>query len=788
MKRTATLGMELDLPLVATHPVQFLAREDFEAHEIRACIAAGEQAADERRLRRFTPEQYLKSPEEMAELFSDMPQALANAVAIARRCSLTISMDDIRLPKIPLPDGQDAGTRLRELARNGLASRLAIRSAAEPAAYEKRLDTELEVIGSMGYSGYFLIVEDFVSWARKQSIPVGPGRGSGSGSLVSYALGITDLDPLEHGLIFERFLNPERVSLPDLDIDFCQIGRDRVIDYVRKRYGDDSVSQILTLGTLGAKAAVRDTGRALGMPYSRVDEIARLIPNTLNITLAEALKDSEDLSATVRDDEDVAKLIEVARAIEGLPRNVSTHAGGVLIAPGKLSDYCPLYVAEDSTAPASQYDKDDVEKIGLVKFDLLGLRTLTIIDSAIAHVKRLADPDFSLNAVPFDDPEVYRMYAEADTVGVFQCESRGMRDLMRKLQPDRFGDLVALLALFRPGPIESGMHSDYIERKHERAAVVYPHDSLEPILRDTYGVVVYQEQVMEIARELAGYSMGEADLLRRAMGKKDPKEMSAQRERFSTAAADRIGARAAKKLFDDIEKFAGYGFNKSHAAAYAVVSYWTAYLKRHHPAAFYAAALSHDMNNTDGVHQLIRDAARHKVKVLPPAINEGGNHFRPLPTGEVYYGLGAVKGVGRAAAEHIEAARLRDGDYRSLEDFCLRVAGTEPPISRRGIETLIHAGAFDEIFANRRALVESLPVALRHAEETRRHSTQGWLFGEIAEPTPPADVDPWGERAQLLHELDALGFTLSGHLFELAREELGEVSDAVGTITPVARC
>ncbi|RMD80001.1 MAG: DNA polymerase III subunit alpha, partial [Gammaproteobacteria bacterium] len=646
------LAERLDLPVVATNDVRFLAREDFEAHEARVCIHEGRTLDDPQRPRLYSEEQYLRSPEEMARLFADLPEALANSVAIARRCNLELSLGRPRLPAFPVPEGRSVEEHLEQEAREGLARRLAAdpEAAARRADYEERLAQELQVIVSMGFAGYFLIVADFIRWAKGHGVPVGPGRGSGAGSLVAYCLEITDLDPIRYDLLFERFLNPERVSMPDFDVDFCMEGRDRVIDYVVERYGRERVSQIITFGTMAARAVVRDVGRVLGHPYGFVDKIAKLIPFELGMTLDKALEQEEELRRRYEEEEEVRELIDLARKLEGLARNAGKHAGGVVIAPTALTDFTALYCEPDSPVAVTQLDKDDVEAIGLVKFDFLGLRTLTIIDRAVRMVNERRPPGTSpldIARIPLDDEATFRLLKDCATTAVFQLESQGMKDLIRRLQPDRFEDIVALVALFRPGPLQSGMVDDFIHRKHGRIAVAYPHPALEPILAPTYGVILYQEQVMQIAQVLAGYSLGGADLLRRAMGKKKPEEMAKQREVFLRGARERgVDPALAGHIFDLMEKFAGYGFNKSHSAAYALVAYQTAWLKAHHPAAFMAATLTADMQHTDKVVALIEECRRLGLRVLPPDINRCRTEFALEDEGTILYGLGAIKGVG----------------------------------------------------------------------------------------------------------------------------------------------
>jgi DNA polymerase-3 subunit alpha len=779
VKATLRLARELDLPVVATHPVQYLAAEDFRAHEARVCIAEGETLADPRRPQRFTREQYFKRQEEMTALFADIPAALANSVQIAQRCNLELVLGKPRLPDYPTPEGVTLDQHCADLSAQGLEKRLAAlypdpakREDARP-RYAQRLAFELQIIAKMGFSGYFLIVADFINWAKNNGIPVGPGRGSGAGSLVAYSLGITDLDPLKYDLLFERFLNPERVSMPDFDIDFCQDNRDKVIDYVKRKYGAQAVSQIATFGTLGAKAVVRDVGRVLDMPYTKCDQLSKLIPHNPADpwTLDRALEQEPAFAEAVNNDEENQQLVELARPLEGLTRNVGMHAGGVLIAPGKLTDFCPLYAQNGQTEYAvSQYDKDDVEAIGLVKFDFLGLTTLTILDLTLEYVRRL-DPDFSLTleTLPLDDAKAYEVFKRADTAAIFQFESRGMRELLKRARPDRLEDLIALNALYRPGPMD--LIPDYIERKHGRQRVEYLHPSIEPILAETYGIMVYQEQVMRIAQEVGAYSLGGADLLRRAMGKKKAEEMAQQRTIFVDGARGKgVDENVATELFDLMEKFAGYGFNKSHSAAYALVAYQTAYFKAHHPAAFMAANLTAVMDDTDKVKELIEDCKAIGLKIEAPNVNLGSYRFEPVDAKTVRYGLGGVKGTGRGAIEAIIAARSQGGPFASLFDFCARVE--KGVVNRRVVEALVRAGGFDALDADRAKLFNSVGRALEAAEKAAADAGQeslfGGLLGDGGSSAPQVDYvpsRPWSERERLANEKLALGYYFSGHLF-----------------------
>jgi DNA polymerase-3 subunit alpha len=778
VQHSIRLASELGLPVVATHPVQFMRREDYKAHEARVCIAEGSILGDQRRVRHFSEEQYFKTQDEMAALFSDVPEAIENSVEIAKRCNLTLEIGNNKLPAFPTPLGQSLDEYLTERAVTGLDERMqqlfpeSNERESQYPKYRERLDFEVAMIIRMGFPGYFLIVADFINWAKQNGVPVGPGRGSGAGSLVAYCIGITDLDPLRYDLLFERFLNPERVSMPDFDIDFCQDGRERVIDYVRQKYGEESVSQIATFGTMAAKAVVRDVGRVLDLPYGFVDSLAKLIPFEIGMTLKKAREQEPEINQRAENEEEVMELLELATALEGLTRNVGMHAGGVLIAPGKLTDFCPVYCAEGSDASVSQFDKDDVEKVGLVKFDFLGLRTLTIIDWAVRYLRMLNEQarDFSIETIPLDDAPTYTLLKSCDTTAVFQLESRGMKDLVRRLQPDCFEDIIALVALFRPGPLQSGMVDDFINRKHGRAKVDYFHPDLETVLKPTYGVIVYQEQVMQIAQILGGYSLGAADLLRRAMGKKKPEEMAKHRTIFVEGATKRgVPEWQAQQLFDLMEKFAEYGFNKSHSAAYALVAYQTAYLKAHYSSAFMASTLSADMDDTDKVKNFYVDCLAGGLELLPPDINLSDYRFFPVDAKRIRYGLGAVKGTGEAAIQVILDAR-KDGPFRDLFDFCKRV--DKRTVNRRVIESLVRAGAFDSLNANRRSLLASVGTAMESAEQSSRMANQHTLFGETEADCACVDIPDFPMKDRLKEEKASLGFYFSGHPFDADVEEV----------------
>jgi DNA polymerase-3 subunit alpha len=776
LARAVELAAVRNVPVVATNDVCFLVRADFEAHETRVCISQGVTLDDPSRARGYTEQQYLRSPAEMAELFADLPEALANTVEIAKRCSLALEIGKVFLPDFVADDGTPPREYLERRAQAGLDTRLAELKIPSEAAgpYRDRLAREIAVICKMGFEGYFLIVADFISWARRNSIPVGPGRGSGVGSLVAYALGITNLDPLAHDLLFERFLNPERVSLPDFDIDFCIEGRDRVIDYVAHRYGRERVAQIATFGTMAARAVVRDVGRALGMPYGYVDRIAKLIPFEIGITLDKAIADDEELRNVYEKEEEVRGLIDLAKRLEGLARNVGTHAGGVVIAPKAITEYMPLFSDPDN-ALVTQLDKDDLEAIGLIKFDFLGLKTLTIIDKAVTTINgaRAArgEPPVDIDSIPVDDPKTYELLRQCRTTAVFQLESLGMRDLIKRLQPDRFDDLTAIVALFRPGPMQ--MADEFIARKHRTGgAPDYLHPKLEATLKPTYGVILYQEQVMQIAQILAGYSLGGADLLRRAMGKKKPEEMAQQRDVFLKGAVERgVEAARASHIFDQMETFAGYGFNKSHAAAYALIAYQTGWLKTHYPEAYMAAVLTADLDNTDRLVVLKDELKRMGIALQPPDVNASVFAFTVAGSRRISYGLGALKGVGPGAVEAIVREREACGPFVSLVDLCRRVDLTK--INRRVLEALARSGALDSLGANRATLMQGIPSALQAAERSvhAKEAGQAALFGGGDERDESLDivltpVREWTKRERLEGERESLGLYLTGHPFD----------------------
>ncbi|GAB3379304.1 DNA polymerase III subunit alpha [Spongiibacter taiwanensis] len=789
------LASQCDCPVVATNDVRFLESDEFEAHEARVCIRDGRVLDDPRRPRLYSDQQYLRSPDEMAELFADIPEALQNTVEIAKRCSVEIELGTYYLPEYPIPEGMTQDDFFRQLSHDGLTERLDFlfdRNAADFAEKEKeyraRLDFELDIILQMGFPGYFLIVMDFIQWAKDNAIPVGPGRGSGAGSLVAYALKITDLDPIEYDLLFERFLNPERVSMPDFDVDFCMEGRDRVINYVADNYGRDAVSQIITFGTMAAKAVVRDVARVQGKSYGLADKLSKLIPFEVGMTLQKAYDQEADLRDFLSGDEQAQEIWDMATQLEGVVRGVGKHAGGVVIAPSKLTDFAPLYCDETGAGLVTQFDKNDVEDAGLVKFDFLGLRTLTIIDWAlkIINAKRgkEGEDDLDIMAIPLDDAPSFDLLKKAETTAVFQLESRGMKDLIKRLLPDCFEDIVALVALFRPGPLQSGMVDDFINRKHGRAELAFPHpqyqhECLRPILQPTYGIILYQEQVMQIAQEMGGYTLGGADLLRRAMGKKKPEEMEKQRVLFLAGAQEKgHSEELASNIFDLMEKFAGYGFNKSHSAAYALVSYQTAWLKTHYPAPFMAAVMSSELDNTDKIVIFIEECRAMKLDYKLPSVNEGEYMFTVNDKGQIVYGLGAIKGLGEGPVENIIAARSKGGAFKNLFDFCER---TDPrKVNKRAIEALIRAGAFDDLGEDRAVLMAAMAEAVQVAEQSAKNAESGMvdLFGDTLAVdnrdvyAPFRNVRRWNTKERLQGEKDTLGLYVTGHPIDDYEAEL----------------
>jgi DNA polymerase-3 subunit alpha len=790
LQAAVAFARHIGLPVVATNDVRFLKREDFEAHEARVCIATGRVLNDERRPREYSPEQYLKSPEEMQALFADLPEALENTLEIARRCTLSLKFGQSYLPDFPVPEGVTMAEYLRQRAREGLERRLQQHAPARPLEeYQQRLAYELGIIEKMGFAGYFLVVADFIAWGKSNGVPVGPGRGSGAGSLVAYAIGITDLDPLPYNLLFERFLNPERVSMPDFDVDFCMEGRDRVIEYVAQRYGRDHVSQIITYGSMAARNVVRDVTRVLGHPYGMGDRIAKLIPGIPAFkaeaekagrsTLEHALETVPELRQVYDADEEVRAIIDLGMVLEDLTRGVGVHAGGVVIAPKALTEYTPTFCEPGGAGLRSQFDMKDLETVGLVKFDFLGLRTLTIIQAAVDQInRRYPERKLDVLQLPLDDPKTYALYASGHTTAVFQMESQGMQGASVGLKPDCFEDIIALISLYRPGPME--LIPEYIERKRGKKPE-YLHPEMEPVLSNTLGIVVYQEQVMQLAQRLGGYTLGGADLLRRAMGKKKPEEMAQQRGIFVTGATERgIDPEIASQIFDLMEKFAGYGFNKSHAAAYALVSYHTAWLKAHYPAEFMAAVMSAEMNHTDTVVVMLDECERMKLKVLAPDINRSLFRFTVNDQGQILYGLGAIKGVGEGALQGIIDERDRSGPFRDLFDFCRRIDTRR--VNKRVLEALIFAGALDGLGLNRPSLLKTLPKALQLAEQTAAGASAGQddLFGlgapAAAGPSIAPETEPdWPPNERLAREKEVLGLYFSGHPIETYRALIDQI-------------
>ncbi|WP_020209215.1 DNA polymerase III subunit alpha [Gilvimarinus chinensis] len=810
------LAALVQCPVVATNDVRFLHADDFEVHEARVCIADSRTLDDPRRERRYSEEQYLRSADEMQELFSDIPEALENSVEIAKRCSVNIHLGEYFLPQYPIPDGMTENEFFEKVCFEGLYNRLerildsgCAEYEADKKRYEDRLRFELDIILQMGFPGYFLIVMDFIQWAKDNGIPVGPGRGSGAGSLVAYSLQITDLDPLQYDLLFERFLNPERVSMPDFDVDFCMENRDKVINYVAEAYGREAVSQIITFGTMAAKAVVRDVARVLGKSYGLADKLSKLIPPTPGMTLKQALEEVELLREMLETDGDAQEIWEMAVKLEGLTRNVGKHAGGVVIAPNKLIDFSPLYCDESGKGLVTQYDKNDVEEAGLVKFDFLGLRTLTIIDWALeminAQRSKVGKSALDISAIDLQDEPTFALLKRAETTAVFQLESRGMKDLIKRLKPDNLEDMIALVALFRPGPLDSGMVTDFVNRKHGQAEVAYPdakyqHKSLEPILKPTYGVIVYQEQVMQIAQELAGYSLGGADLLRRAMGKKKPEEMAKQRVSFESGARDKgIDPELAMKIFDLVEKFAGYGFNKSHSAAYALVSYQTAWLKAHYPAHFMAATMSSDMDKTDKVVTFIEECRNMGLTLLPPDVNRGELKFTVDDDNNIIYGLGAIKGLGEGPVDSIIKAREEGGPFNDLFDFCARIDPRK--VNKRALEALIRSGAADNLGPgrgldqDRAVMFSAITEAVKTAEQSAANANAGMvdLFGDVVPVATDGEdsykeftrVHPWSMKERLQAENDTLGLYLTGHPIDEYEHEIRHlVSCRIADLTP----
>ncbi len=778
-------ALKQELPVVATHPVQFQKKEDFIAHEVRVCIAEGYTLADPRRPKPYTEDQYLKSPEEMRELFADIPAAIENTVEIAKRCNVDGILSKPQLPLFETPEGMTLDDYIDQLAHEGLEERLrflypdSAEYEAKRPEYLRRLEYELSIIKKMQFPGYFLIVQEFINWSKTHGVPVGPGRGSGAGSLVAYSLRITDMDPLHYNLLFERFLNPERVSMPDFDVDFCQWNRDRTIQHVKDKYGAEAVSQIATFGAMGAKAVVRDVGRVLGLSYGKVDDLAKLIPAApgLDVTLESAQELEPEFKAKIESDEQYQELMRYARPLEGITRNLGMHAGGVLIAPGPLTNFCPLYNQDGAPENTiSQFDKHDVESVGLVKFDFLGLTTLTIISKCIEYINQLnPGTEFDLPRIPTDDKATLELFQNGNTTAVFQFESPGMRQLLKQAHPDRIEDLVALNALYRPGPME--MIPSYIARKSGTEPVTYLDDRMGEVLKETYGIMVYQEQVMQVAQKIGGYTLGGADLLRRAMGKKLKQEMDRHRGIFVEGAAkNNVSSKVANEIFDLMAKFAGYGFNKSHAVAYSYVAYQTAYLKAHYPAAFMAANMCLVLTDSEKIRSFIEDVQQYGVKILPPDVNKSDWFFTTPDEKTIRYGLGGIKGVGEGVITEMMKERQENGPFLDLFDFCSRMKLRENAnLSKRVLEGLIKAGAFDSIDPNRAKQFANIDQAMKAAADTAAFSGQGSLFGEADEPERIVswiDTPAWGRNEQLLREAEVIGFCLTGHLFGAYEEEL----------------
>ena len=775
------LADNFSVPVVATNDVRFLSKDDYHAHEARVCIQDGTILSDSNRKKSYSEHQYMKTASEISDLFSDIPEALSNTVEIAKRCSLNLDLGKSFLPVFPIPNNNSAENYLETLSHSGMKAYLRKTSNSdidhEQSKYKQRLDEELDVINKMGFASYFLIVSDFIDWAKKNDIPVGPGRGSGAGSLVAFALGITNIDPLQYDLLFERFLNQERVSMPDFDVDFCMDGRDRVIEYVASKYGSEKVSQIITYGTMAARAVIRDVGRVLDQPYGFVDKIAKQVPFEVGMTLDKAIEQDEELRGMYESDEEVQAIIDLAKSLEGLIRNAGKHAGGVVIAPENLTDFTPLYCEENQLNLVTQFDKDDVEAAGLVKFDFLGLRTLTVINLTLDSLKiDNHKSKLDINDIPLDDEKTFNMLRACNTTAIFQLESRGMRDLIKRMQPDQFEDLIALVALFRPGPLESGMVHDFINRKHQNnVSIDYFHPKLQPILEETYGVILYQEQVMQIAQVLAGYSLGSADILRRAMGKKKVEEMAEQRQIFIKGSEKRaVSVKTASYIFDLMEKFAGYGFNKSHSAAYAMIAYQTAYLKAHHTPYFLAAVMTAEIDNTDRLIMIREDCSNYQIDLVRPSINRSEYGFSVLSEHEILYGLGAIKGVGKSTVESIILERKDNGNYTSLNNFCKRLE--KERINRRVLEALIKSGAMDDLGSYRSDLSSSLDDAIKTSDQSARDAAAGQedMFG-IAESNVKRDskkrkTKEWDELTVLKKEKESLGLYLSGHPFKFVKE------------------
>ena len=776
------IASRLSIPVIATNDVLFGEREDFEIHETKVCINSGKTLNDPNREKIYSEEQYFKSQDEMQDLFGDFPDVLSNTLEIAKQCNLSIEPDGYFLPEYPVPDGQDFDTHLKSLVEESLDNLITKFDKDKVKEYKARVKYELEQIKTMGFSSYFLIVYDFIKWSKNNDVPVGPGRGSGAGSLVAFCLGITALDPIKHGLLFERFLNPERISMPDFDIDFCMEKRDKVIEYVSSKYGKDAVSQIVTFGTMAARGVVRDVTRALGKPYSLGDRISKMIPFEIGMTLEKAISRQPVLKQAIKDDEEVQEIMNLSFKLEGGIRNIGKHAGGVVIAPGSLSDFSPIYFDSDTSSVLTQFDKDDVEKIGLVKFDFLGLRTLTIIDKAIKSINDdLASQNkdqLDISNIDLNDSKVFELLSAGKTTAVFQLESPGMKDLIKRLKPTKFEEIVALLALFRPGPLDSGMHDEFVNRKNGKVPVTYPHKLLEPVLSETYGVILYQEQVMESARVLAGYSLGQADILRRAMGKKQVEEMDKQRTIFVNGCKDNnIKEDLANKIFNLIETFAGYGFNKSHSAAYALLSFQTAYLKTYYPEYFMAAVLSSAQGNTDKISSIIKECKDMNISVLSPNILTSGTNFFVNPKKQIEYGLTSLKGVAESFIYHLSDIREKH-TFKNLLDFSKKV--NVKLGGKKSLESLSKAGAFDSICDSRSIALACIPDMLKEGDKKASDELfAGDLFSNVEEDFNPydqyKDVNPLNFSQKLKYEKEALGFYISGHPVEAIKDDIKDL-------------
>jgi DNA polymerase-3 subunit alpha len=781
------IGRKLFIPLVATNNCHYLEKKDFRAHEILLCLQTGKTINDPYRMQYPSDEYYFKSPQEMIEIFKDVPEAIENTLKIAQRCDLNMDFDKLNFPDYPIPENYTLETYLEEKAKSGLEDRLDLMAergvSFDKQAYEHRMEEELGIIRDMGYPGYFLIVWDFIDHARSRNIPVGPGRGSAAGSVVAYALKITDIDPLKYGLLFERFLNPERVSMPDIDIDFCIEGREKVIEYVTEKYGgNQNVSQIITFGSMNAKGVIRDVGRVLEMPYGEVDKIAKLVPNRLNITLEDAFKDEPKFGQLQKENEKVAELLEIALSLEGIPRHCSTHAAGVVISSRPLTEFLPLYKGSNDEV-VTQFSMTNVERLGLLKMDFLGLKTLTVIDNALKLIKQSQDVDLDIDTIPLDDAETFELLCQGRTLGVFQLESSGMRDLLKKMKPDCFEDVIALLALYRPGPLESGMVDDYVKRKHGTMEEKYDLPELKDILKETHGVILYQEQVMNIASVLAGFSLGDADILRRAMGKKKAEEMAAQREKFMIGCKKhKRPEKKADKIFSLMEKFSGYGFNKSHSAAYAQVSYQTAYLKSHYPLEFFGALITSDMDNTDKVLRYIHDCRQNGIKVQPPDVNFSAKNFS-ISENQLVFGLGAIKNVGSAAIDSIIETRGQSGSFPAFKKFCESVDLRQ--VNKRVLESLIKSGACDSLGETRSSMMSNLQATMEMAQADQRDIQLGQssMFGVFEEQASKDEtgheaIEEWGEQERLKNEKESIGFYITGHPLDGYTQALAWFTDA----------